>query len=78
MHGLVAQGKGLTAVCRVVFTEFAAASEKLSRAEYDALESECKQFETDAAAFKALLREFDERIAAVILQVCRRWGAETR
>jgi hypothetical protein len=46
-----------------------AAAEKLSRAEYDVLEASAPEFDRDNTAFNAQLREWDKRLAAVILQV---------
>ena len=64
------QGKALTAVCRAVHTEFSAAAEKLFAAEYDPLDLSAEaDFTRDASVFKALVRELDKRLAAVILQV---------
>lgn len=67
----LAQGKALTSVCRVVHAEFTAAADKLSRAEYNALDLKNEEFAADSAAFKALLRQLDRRVAAAILQVRR-------
>lgn len=56
-------------MCRAIYAEFAAAAEKLARVEYDVWDTTVQTCTEDLAHFKTQTREFDKRLAAIILQV---------
>ena len=68
-HVCCKQGKTLTISVKQIFTDFQTAAEKFQKLNYDAMNVEATQFDTDFANFCAVIRELERRLGAVIAQV---------
>lgn len=63
------QGRNLTALCRSIHTEFAAAAGKFAASEVDIWDLGNEGFKADITSMRDQAKELDKRLAAIILQV---------